>query len=629
MATNDEITTREIISPSLINKTMSAAEKAKYFGVTAVTTAGLLEFAGAGALGLLAAAGIGGAAAFWSEEIREVLIDRIPTPKLKDGSRSNKLYWLLTGREGNDSSSPVDEPIQQRLTQAQVEDVQRTTERLSIPTAPGQKVSRQPVARLAEIEDDVIPLPRSQQQGKFLFSQVARSFMPSMECIFLGRTVDGKNIYCEAKDLCHVALAGNTGGGKSSIMRMLMLQLCYVGAQVLLLNPHYTRYDIEHDEDWTPFEPHLVADPMECRRYDVIEHYLKYIAETLVPMRLDRYAQSLPVGKPYFVVIDELPSIVRRVKDTPEYMKSILQEGRKVNVFLISAAQDFLVKSISPDSGGGSIRECYRTAYYVGGDPTTAKVLLDMPAKDIAEDELGKGVVMLRGYAPEVKKAAQALVPYVDNDALYRTLGPSTYVPAEDTASDDLPSFDQAVYQAQTRLQQPTQHQTRQVSTDDLESGIREQVAYQAYKPSAENTYRQKTTGMEHITANRSMQMRLAKAKELYTQGIQSSEHLAQAMGTNTGESSLLLRTLKENGIIDDGRKTQAMEPLPEVPETHIVTPIVKDKGTRADEIDINLAVTAWNNGWNSIEKLQHGFGITNYQAQRLRERILDQAGRG
>lgn len=86
-------------------------------------------------------------------------------------------------------------------------------------------------------------------------------------------------------------------------------------------------------------------------------------------------------------------------------------------------------------AGGGSIRECYRTAYYVGGDATTARVLLDMPANLIPEDELGKGVVMLR--AAPAKKAIQVFVPYVENASLYRLLGPSTYQASE---RDDAPA---------------------------------------------------------------------------------------------------------------------------------------------------------------------------------------------
>jgi hypothetical protein len=66
-----------------------------------------------------------------------------------------------------------------------------------------------------------------------------------------------------------------------------------------------------------------------------------------------------------------------------------------------------LFRTISPKAGG-SIRECYRTAYYVGGDATTAWVLLDMLANLIPEDELGKAAVMIRSVP--TRKAAQVFV---------------------------------------------------------------------------------------------------------------------------------------------------------------------------------------------------------------------------
>jgi len=291
-----------------------------------------------------------------------------------------------------------------------------------------------PTARFGRNREE-LPPPAIRSNGPLLFSSVLSRFTPTLDRIYLASTTDGLDLFCAAEELCHVALAGSTGAGKSSIMRLLMAQLCNAGAHVLLLNPHYTKYDLKRGEDWTPFEPYLMYDPMQCRKYDVIEHYLKHAAEVLLPRRLEKYAHSLPVGKPYFLVLDELPSIVRHIKKAPEYIRELLEEGRKVGIFLICASQDFLVRTIAPDAGGGSIRECYRTAYYVGGDATTARVLLDMEARKIPEDHLGKGPVMLRCAAlPQVKQARLSRVPYVDNVSLYQLLGPSTYQPSQEAA---------------------------------------------------------------------------------------------------------------------------------------------------------------------------------------------------
>lgn len=269
--------------------------------------------------------------------------------------------------------------------------------------------------------EELQPRPRD-ISGLFTFSQVLRGFQPSLNQIYLATLEDGSAAYSLAKGLCHVALAGSTGNGKSSIIRLLMAQLCKAGASVVLLNPHYTRYDLDAQEDWTPYEPYLEYLPMECRKYDVIESILERAATVILPKRLDAYAESRPIGKPYFLVLDELPAIMAHIKDAPEYLAAILREGRKVGIFLICASQDFLVKTLKLDSG--AMRDCYRTAFYVGGDSTTARVLLDWNGL-LDETKLGQGTVMLR--CKQTKQAVLAHVPYVDNEALYRLLGPSTY----------------------------------------------------------------------------------------------------------------------------------------------------------------------------------------------------------
>jgi len=281
-------------------------------------------------------------------------------------------------------------------------------------------------------EDDTPPIVSPVMSGgKFTLSQLlASGFRPTLQKIFLARLTDGTDVYVEAKDLCHVALAGNTGNGKSSLMRLIMAQLCMVGVDVLLLNPHYMRLDRSANppEDWTPYEPHLAQPPILCAEYAQIGFYLKWMAETLLPKRIDRARNGGAVGKPYFIVIDELPAIVDEVKEAPDYIAKILREGRKYGIYLICASQDFQVKTIGMDGGG--VRKCFRTAFYVGGDMATAKALLEKTSEEIPETDLGKGVVMIRCKA--TRSAVLARVPYTDNEALYQMLGPSTFVNQDD-----------------------------------------------------------------------------------------------------------------------------------------------------------------------------------------------------
>jgi Helicase HerA, central domain len=285
-------------------------------------------------------------------------------------------------------------------------------------------------------EDEEIA-PRM-DSSMFTFSQLlASGFKPTLHKIFLGRHLtDGTDVFVEAKDLCHVALAGNTGNGKSSLLRLIMAQLCYIRVNVVLLNPHYMLYDRDHDEDWTPYTPYLARNPMDYVTPDNIAFMLKWIIEKTLMRRMDLARKGQSVGKPYFVVIDELPAIVAERKDVAVYVAKLLREGRKYGIFLIVASQDFLVKTTGMDDAGGAVRKCFRTACYVGGDLTTANVLLEKQATPIPETELGKGKMMLRCSA--TRQAVLASVPYCDNAALYQLLGPSTFTP-EDIHSSPSP----------------------------------------------------------------------------------------------------------------------------------------------------------------------------------------------
>lgn len=268
-----------------------------------------------------------------------------------------------------------------------------------------------------------------------------RGFVPSLDRLYLATLDDGTEVYVPANRLCHVALAGATRGGKGHIKRSLMAQLCSAGAEIYLLDQHYTRWDRESrdpldrpcPEDWTPYTPYLQNDPTELipvrQKYRVIGRYLRAATQEL-DRRIERYGNSLPVGTPIFLFLDELPDIVDNIPEAEDCLKKLLRQGAKVGVNVVTLSQDFLVDTLFPKGGGGAVRDCYRTVLYVGGDATTARVLLDMPAKDVPEHELGKGRVMVR--CDVVRPAAKGRVPYADNPAIYALLGPSTYIPTEE-----------------------------------------------------------------------------------------------------------------------------------------------------------------------------------------------------
>lgn len=274
----------------------------------------------------------------------------------------------------------------------------------------------------------------------FTFSDVlASGFVPSLSAIYLGRKLDGTPITVAAKDLCHVALPGATGYGKSSLIRLLMSQLCSCGLPVYLLNPHYMVFDREHNEDWTPFTPYLKADPFACKDMSTIKTVLEWMTYKLLPERKERAAKGGRIGKPYFFILDEVPDIVASIPGASKMIGKLLREGRKYGIYLIVASQDFSVKTLGME-GEGSLRKCFHTILYVGGDPISVRELLNARGGKVGElviDEntLGKGSIITRYMAKDQKLETvktvltPARTPYTDNDSLYTLLGPSTFTP--------------------------------------------------------------------------------------------------------------------------------------------------------------------------------------------------------
>jgi hypothetical protein len=130
--------------------------------------------------------------------------------------------------------------------------------------------------------------------------------------------------------------------------------------------------------------------------------------------------------------VDELPSIVSDVPGAMDTLSRVLREGRKYAIYLVTASQDMLVRTLKT---GGEIRENLRTAIYSGGAIASAAPLVDMPRREIGqfEERLGRGVVLLRSQA--TPQATLARVPLASNDAVVRLLSDDAPTMPDWTAS--------------------------------------------------------------------------------------------------------------------------------------------------------------------------------------------------
>lgn len=105
-----------------------------------------------------------------------------------------------------------------------------------------------------------------------------------------------------------------------------------------------------------------------------------------------------------------------------------------------------------------------------------------------------------------------------------------------------------------------------------------------------------------------------ANALTSYTQELNGGKMEALAPNPVNRKASLTTAVLAPP--VDEERNTDVR-----------MAPVLPEKGTRAEEIDLALAIDLWNKGYNSERKLAKVFRISLHQAGKLRDRIVEQAG--
>src|SRR5437764_1362768 len=127
--------------------------------------------------------------------------------------------------------------------------------------------------------------------------------------------VQGLN-YVPLRMLWHIALTGPTGGGKTSILRKLLMQLAYLQCHLTLCDIHYA--PIKEDGngkpiDWRPIEKRLAQPPI--RDIDTIAEWMEWLAFGELQARIDRQYRGEKVGRPLFFTIEELPAVLDEAGD--------------------------------------------------------------------------------------------------------------------------------------------------------------------------------------------------------------------------------------------------------------------------------------------------------------------------
>lgn len=132
----------------------------------------------------------------------------------------------------------------------------------------------------------------------------------------------------------HVLLAGETGSGKSTIMRTVLA----ARQNVVVLDPHYSP-----DEGWG--NARVIG---AARDYDGIYNYMQQMTSLLTARYQERKHGQLDFN-PLTVAIDEMPSIVDALgkdRDALRVLHQWLREGRKVGLYLVLATQSTRVRTL-------------------------------------------------------------------------------------------------------------------------------------------------------------------------------------------------------------------------------------------------------------------------------------------
>lgn len=220
-------------------------------------------------------------------------------------------------------------------------------------------------------------------------------------------------------DLGHIALSGVTGGGKTNMTRMLVSQLLAQKCTVWIANPNFAPVKVNERnmEDWRPIAAQVRIARTD-REIDELLHDFIELFEERQELEQHRSLRHEDV----FLVLCEWPVIHENLPEAHKKVGRLLRQSRQYGIHVVTEMQDALIKTIGGSSG---LRAQFKTAYYFGGDSTTAAALMhatNLPAK------LPRGEVFLRSASCDCKRGTVSLFR---NSDLYRLLG-TPYDPVPD-----------------------------------------------------------------------------------------------------------------------------------------------------------------------------------------------------
>lgn len=281
-----------------------------------------------------------------------------------------------------------------------------------------------PRIELPRYQEYAIPQPETLPEPYTFSSVLDDGFDPARDGILLGCGQELITVQ-PGESMCHTTFTGPTDAGKTNDCRVIIPQLLYQEKVLYLADKSWQPFRRDRKlgvvYDYTPIAKLLAHAPITTTKELV--GLLKYLYREKVN-RADelakvRTANALVDFEDWYIAVDELPAFAADDKQVMEYIGKLLREARQYGIFFIGSAQDLLTATLKTDNG--AIRRNLLTNFYAGGDPTTAKIVLDLKK---APDETGlgvKGVKYLRAKGAGVN-CEKIRTPLADDEATHMLL---------------------------------------------------------------------------------------------------------------------------------------------------------------------------------------------------------------
>jgi GTPase SAR1 family protein len=149
---------------------------------------------------------------------------------------------------------------------------------------------------------------------------------------------DGQPILADWRNLYSVLIGGQSGTGKSTLVRSILAQSALQGGRFLVLDPHYGAGEESLAASLAPLQALMMAEPAatDAQMTDSLRYVARIGEQRLKGGDSDK--------SPLILVVDELTALLMRggIADTlTTVLGQIAQETRKVGVFCLAIGQQF------------------------------------------------------------------------------------------------------------------------------------------------------------------------------------------------------------------------------------------------------------------------------------------------